>query len=559
MRWKSTALISRLTFPMPVSSILLKIAGLRMIRVGSCPGVIPMSLTSRGIELDVTFQLTPQSLTRVKRPRWLGGVQQGRAQTHPLETTYYDSSALDVRKAGASIRLRQEGRRFVQSLKWRSEGARPDASPRELPQALLTPELNPERLLEAVPALKFKQAILDALEPIFHVSIKRTVRQLSPRPGVEIEMHLDVGTLRRGQTQLPIQELTLELKNGEPAALFEAGQWLLEHVPMRLTPLSKADRGYALLTGEPQPWVKAPLLTLAKGTTAEDAFLARLKGTLWHLRQNEECALNRTHSEGIHQLRVATRRMRSALTIYRKLLPSSLFDAMQGELKWLIGGMGPARDWDVFLEETLPPLEAWFVDESSCSILRKHAERKQDQAYLQAETVLNSPRYARLVLELARWAEGRPWRSLETHGAFYGPAIDHATPLLQKRHRRLLRDGRHFQRMNPYDRHLLRIDIKKIRYVGELFGSLYKEKRVKAYLGVLAELQESLGKLNDVAVAHDLVDGLVTDASPATDTPALQRAAGLTLGWHSLAAKTSIEPLGSTWARFVEMKPMWQS
>src|SRR5512147_1717467 len=122
-------------------------------------------------------------------------------------------------------------------------------------------------------------------------------------------------------------------------------------------------------------WRKARLPALAPSTTAEEALAKIVIACVGHLRGNEGCVLGREHEEGIHQMRVATRRLRSCLALYNKFVPGEQLDHIGGELKWLIGELGPARDWDVFVADIFSPVARQMADGDRLTLLRDRIER----------------------------------------------------------------------------------------------------------------------------------------------------------------------------------------
>jgi CHAD domain-containing protein len=95
----------------------------------------------------------------------------------------------------------------------------------------------------------------------------------------------------------------------------------------------------------------------------------------------------------------------------------------------------------------------------------------------------------------------------------------------------------------------LRIACKKLRYSTEMFGSLFNETRTRGYVAALAELQDILGILNDIAVAHRLLDEL--DNAARHDTLALIR------GWMEHDYAERVAEFGKAWKRFAAQKGFW--
>src|SRR5205085_596436 len=100
------------------------------------------------------------------------------------------------------------------------------------------------------------------------------------------------------------------------------------------------------------------------------------------------------------------------------------------------------------------------------------------------------------------------------------PARVLASRLLSERYRKVRKRGRGFSTMSAKDRHRLRLDIKRLRYAAECFRSLFEGEATRAYLKGLSRLQDSLGKLNDVETARELLGEVQPAAS-------LARASGL--------------------------------
>ena len=109
----------------------------------------------------------------------------------------------------------------------------------------------------------------------------------------------------------------------------------------------------------------------------------------------------------------------------------------------------------------------------------------------------------------------------------------------------------------PPERHQLRIALKKLRYAAEFFGSLYPRKRTDKYIEALKRLQDDLGHLNDVSVAERLVGDLLGQSAANARRGALQRAAGLVLGWYAHGAHAVEKETVRKWMSFTEQKPFW--
>ncbi|MCU0838969.1 MAG: CHAD domain-containing protein [Rhodospirillales bacterium] len=308
---------------------------------------------------------------------------------------------------------------------------------------------------------------------------------------------------------------------------------------------------------------KADPPAIAANASAEDALTAIVLGGVAHLRANEACVLARADIEGIHQMRVAVRRLRSSLALYDELLPPQQTAYLTAELRWLIGELGPARDWDVFLSETLAKVLAAVSGEAALKDLKGAAADKRDEAYQRAEAALRSQRYLGLVMLLGAWAEGRRWHDPGTTppgrpDAMHEPAERIAHALLDQRYETVRHAGRRFSALGPAGRHKLRIQIKKLRYATDFFGSLYEPDRLAEFYADLKGLQDRLGVANDIDVARRLVKALVQPRK-GKERARLSYAAGLVVGWHSHVAGDRETGLRLAWRRFLRRPPYWET
>jgi CHAD domain-containing protein len=110
---------------------------------------------------------------------------------------------------------------------------------------------------------------------------------------------------------------------------------------------------------------------LAKNASVDKAVAVVFAACLKHWTANEAAALSGLDPEGIHEMRVALRRMRSALADFREIIPVAQVVWLKRETKWLITSLGVARDWDVFLSELLAPVEAARPKDTGLAELRE--------------------------------------------------------------------------------------------------------------------------------------------------------------------------------------------
>jgi triphosphatase len=172
---------------------------------------------------------------------------------------------------------------------------------------------------------------------------------------------------------------------------------------------------------------------------------------------------------------------------------------------------------------------------------------------------IRSARYSALVARMSRWLAGTCWRRAG-HGRQKGldeSAEKLAGRLFTKRHKAVLKLGRDFNKFSPEERHQLRIALKKLRYTAEFFRSLYRKKRERAYFHALAQLQDSLGRINDIAVADHLLERLSALRKGRRVSDHLQTAIGIVSGRHAHSAITSENEAEANWRAFRGCDAFW--
>ena len=259
-------------------------------------------------------------------------------------------------------------------------------------------------------------------------------------------------------------------------------------------------------------------------------------------------------------MRVALRRMRAALADFQEIIPAAQVAWLKRETKWLITSLGAARDWDVFLSELLAPVEAAQPGDAGLAKLRMAAETERKKGYAGARRAIRSPRYATLLTRMRRWLSTKSWRkgSNGTRRSLDEPAVKLAGRLLTKRHKAVRKLGRDFKKLSARERHQLRIALKKLRYTAEFFRSLYQKRHEKAYFHALAQLQNSLGRMNDIVVADHLLKRLSAAARHDRKIPeCLSTAARTVAGWYTQSASRSEHQAEANWREFCHCDSFW--
>ncbi len=251
---------------------------------------------------------------------------------------------------------------------------------------------------------------------------------------------------------------------------------------------------------------------------------------------------------GIHQTRVALRRLRAAFGLFRGAVHGPAVRALAAEARWLARECGPARDLQVFLTETVsdvPPL------------VRRVAGRLATIHLQHARAALSGARFAAFDRALAGFAARSPARA-------DGGGADGASDRLDAFGRRVLdvrlakalRRGRKLQQFDPEDLHRLRIAIKKLRYAATYFGAAFASAAAKPYIEATVRLQGALGALNDRAVAAQVLADLATAARPTEDVAKPLKALAKQVASGEKRRRRRLE---RAWKDFREVGRFWRA
>src|SRR5690606_15701698 len=135
------------------------------------------------------------------------------------------------------------------------------------------------------------------------------------------------------------------------------------------------------------------------------------RSILAHLYAALPAAEDGRGSEGVHQTRVALRRLRSLFGLMRTAIGTPAMEAFRDEAGRIADALGGARDTDVFLGETIPTVETALPDLDGFAALRRVAEARRAGHYDDVRRLLDDRRTSRFLLELGVWIEQRGWRN----------------------------------------------------------------------------------------------------------------------------------------------------
>jgi inorganic triphosphatase YgiF len=485
-------------------------------------------------EIELKFLCSPEDLGRI-----LAAAPAGQDDCAELISVYFDTPELDLQKAGASLRVRESKGQRVQTLK-RGDGLAREEHETPIASDAPDPSLGP--LPELLP-----DGAASELRPAFHVRVTRHQR-LVRFDGAEIEVALDQGEVRGGRRVSPICELELELKSGAPRALFGLARELSRAAPIYLSFATKSQRGQALVAGRPMHAQRRVRFAIAPDATVAAIFQAIARSSLESIAANAELLRQRADAEAVHQLRVAARTLRSALSTFKSVVADKDFERIKGELRWIAKACDEARNLDVFADETLAPAARSAPALPGLAPLNDALAAARERARADVAQAVASARFRDLLIEVTGWVDTGEWLA---GAAASQPGKAFAAQALQRRRRKLLKDGKRLPQLDDHERHRVRIDAKKLRYAAEGFQGLFGRKAVSRFIDRLKTLQDELGALNDMVTAEHLFAhrALAPDAA---------FAAGELVGKKSVEKTRRIARAAKALERLAEVEPFWR-
>lgn len=359
------------------------------------------------------------------------------------------------------------------------------------------------------------------------------------------------GKLRAVADEQPAARLIIAGAESEVLAL---ARRLAVDLPLLPATAALAEEGRALARGERARPRRRGAPDLGDASSVEAALVAAIGHLLECLLYYAPLCRVDAGPEGVHQARVALRRLRSVLKAFRPAAKCPAIDAFDGALQSLARDLGTARDLDVFLLGIGQRVQTVLPGDRRIAQLIRSLEARRGAAYATLQADLATPAYRALILDGIALLIERPWRIAAAENADQAETLAEAprtfgARLLDKRWHKLCAEGEAIHELDEEGLHELRLTGKRVRYAAELFAPLWPGKAQRRFLKRLSVLQEELGLANDVAVARGIVASLGGNA-PAWAVGAVEGFAAASLGG---ARRNGLE----AWENLMVTKTFW--
>ena len=305
---------------------------------------------------------------------------------------------------------------------------------------------------------------------------------------------------------------------------------------------------------------KAGRLMLPRKATAEEAFAEIVTHCLRHTAGNAPAVTLARDPEGMHQIRVALRRLRAAMTAFGPAFRTPALEAFRRQAKSIATQFGATRELDVFALELLPDIEDGALGRGGFVALRFAVEDLRRASWNTSSALTQSDEFTNFILNLAAYVKRKQWRddaTAEQLAAFEMRAKRLARDMLQSRRRKALGKARHLRQLQNEARHELRLSLKKLRYSAEFFVSFFDENDADGFLKPLSRLQDTFGALNDASSSGELLNRVVEALPTEQATPELREAAAFAAGWQSAMVEPLWDEARRRWKKFVRSEVFW--
>jgi CHAD domain-containing protein len=429
---------------------------------------------------------------------------------HHLEATYFDTPELRLARHGITLRRRTGGADDGWHLKLPTPDGEREEIARPLGEGEGEGDAAPQSLVDLV-----RVHVRDhELAPVARIRTRRVVHRLLDarrEPLAEVaEDEVSAESLGESPRSSQWREIEVELLDGSPAILDEVGKRLEaagaapsgNQAKLTRALGDRLQRGRPAVEGRP-----------SQGAPAGEAVRAHLDQQVRQLTEWDPKA-RRDEPDAVHKMRVATRRLRSALATYRPLLDRTVTEPVRDELRWLGTALGGPRDAEVMRDR----LQSEVREEPPELVMGGVARRidvdlkaQHNKAHQELLRALDSDRYFRLLDSLDALVADPPFT--DRAAAPGREVLPGRVARAWKRVRRLVgqADDAPDDEQRGRQLHEVRKAAKRARYAAESVTPVFG-RPAKRFAKRMEAIQEVLGEHQDSVVLRDRIRQLGVQA-----------------------------------------------
>jgi triphosphatase len=490
-------------------------------------------------EFELKFQLPRERVAGVVR-----ALERGKTVRQLLQAHYFDTADGALAGHGATLRMRKEGRRWVQTAKAAGDGAlhrlEHDVAVQAPAIAGAVPAVD-WRLHAGTPAGEVIAKAFSAqprddapLAVVYQTHVQRLKRVIrSGRSSVEVA--LDRGWIEANGERADICEIEFELKTGEAGdAIALARRWCAAHGGW-LSTISKAEQGQRLARRQGHGPAKETHDIAPDARGGGEFGRAVLHTCMEQILANaSEVAAGSTDAEHVHQLRVGVRRLRTAMRELPGLMP-------QVDADW-------EASWGHLFHELGRHRDGGFVAQ-----LQVRLEAAGGPSLQIAPDALG-PSGPVAAVRLPAWQDALLAMLGRMH-APPGPASAGAKRVrtivakrLGKLFKSMLKEGRHFAQLPTQRQHRARKRLKRLRYLAEFSRHHFDKEEVRAFVEALKPAQDALGRYHDEALAWGCY----------ADLAAREPSAWFGAGWLAARRPANAAACEKALRALADLRPFWK-
>lgn len=490
-------------------------------------------------EFELKLEIPQQRLAPL-----LAALRQGETTRERLRATYFDTADGALAARGIVVRMRKEGRKWMQTAKAPGSSALARLehnAPVAQDEAGITPAVDLARhsgtplgdSLRRALGLK-ADAAFPPLIPFYETDVTRLTATVR-RGESQIELALDEGRIIAGAKSVPVRELELELKHGRPEDVVLLAREGCAIHGLWLSTISKSMKGQRLsgTPARPVHVARGPASSRVNGPELVACVVGDCLDQV--LAFASEVAGGSTDAEHIHQLRVGIRRLRTALR----------------ELAGLTDGVDPA--WEAPLIDAFQALgrhrDQGHVARSVEPVVEGAGGPPVAPVALGADLpdpveAVRAPAFQDSLMALLAFTH----RQAVPAGPGHDATKKSVRKALQKLRRRVVHDGCRFASLDEARQHRVRKRVKRMRYLAEFAAPLFPSRKTQAFADSLKPLQDALGRYNDELMALHAYRALAPE----------EPKAWFATGWLTARREPNAAACQQAIETFARARPFWR-